>query len=145
MIKVFIATLLIAAPLAHLHGEGLQLLLVPVNTSITPNSQLTVDVYIYNDSDKPAKAPTLENISTVCVLRDVNGVRAPRTESSAEMKFHSGPEHTLKPHRAERKTIKVDIPAEPGDLVEMYVEIGTPSSLRSKSILLSCPIAKPSS
>jgi|SRR6267154_2460118 len=145
MIKLIIATLLIAAPFAHLHAEGLRLLLVPTGSSITPKSQVTLDVYVYNESDKPAKTPTLENISTVCVLRDVNGVRAPRTESSAEMKFHSGPEHTLKPHRVERKTIKVDIPAEPGDLVEVYVEIGTPSSLRSNSILLSCPIAKPSS
>lgn len=138
MIRVLMAALLIATPVAHLRAEGLRLLLVPIGTSVAPGAQVTVDIYIYNDSDKPAKAPTLENISTVSVLRDINGVRAPRTESSAEMKFHSDSERTLKPHQGERKTIKVDIPAELGDLAEIYVEVGTPSALRSNSILLYC-------
>jgi hypothetical protein len=37
----------------------------------------------------------------------------------------------------------MEIPAEPGELVELYIEIGRESVLRSNSVLLYCPIEQP--
>jgi hypothetical protein len=115
------------------------LLLVPTQTFITPNARVECEVYLYNDSKKAVMVPSFETISKVYGLRDMKGIRLPRGASSTSIASHPPGEHSLGPGRVERTRIIVEIPAASGDLVDLYIEIGSKSVLRSNSVLLFCP------
>jgi hypothetical protein len=68
--------------------------------------------------------PSFETISKVYVLRDLSGTRLPRGDSSSLVTTHSSGEHSLKSGKVERTKITIEIAAEPGDVAEVYVEIG---------------------
>ena len=122
-----------------------QLLLIPVETSIKPRATVRFDLYLWNNSGRPTKVQSLQLLSTTYVLRDITGTRLPRFKSSTQSASHPLSERLLQPNSAEQTRIRIDIPAERGDLVEVYAEIGGgASALRSNTVLLFCPSAKSS-
>lgn len=131
---------LLVFTVAYSWGQAPRLLLVTSNTTISKQTDINVDVYVYNDSQRPVQVPSLEYISTFYVLRDPAGIRLPRAGTSAQVFSHPREEHSLQPHGVERTTIKVEIPAEIGDLAEIHVELGQGDHpARSNSILLFRP------
>jgi hypothetical protein len=121
-------------------GDAPRLLLVPIQTSIKPNGSVECDLYLYNEGKKTTMVPSFEAISKVYVLRDPSGRRLPRGDSSSLVVTHSAGEHGLKPGKVEQTKITIDIAAEPGDVAEVFVEIGKGPTLRSNSVLLICPM-----
>lgn len=137
--KAIVAILLLLT-VTTFFGETPRLLLIPGNVTIGKETDITVDVYVYNDSKKAVTVPSLEYISAFYVLRDPTGVRLPRAGTAAQIFSHPRKGHRLQPNGVERTTIKIEIPAEIGDLAELHVELGQgehPS--RSNSILLFRP------
>lgn len=140
IMRMFITVLFVAAVSGTALGDPPRLLLVPIQTSIKPHGSVECDVYLYNEGKKDAMVPSFETISKVYVLRDLSGTRLPRGDSSSLVITHSSGEHSLKPGKVERTKITIEIAAEPGDLAEVYVEIGKGPMMRSNSVLLFCPI-----
>ena len=138
--RTFITVLFVVAVSGTALGETPRLLLVPVQTSIKPHGSVECDLYLYNESKRATMVPSFESISKVYVLRDPTGARLPRGDSSSLVTTHSSGEHSLKPGKVERTRITIEISAEPGDLAEIYVEIGKGPILRSNSVLLFCPV-----
>ena len=140
------ATLLwVVFGLAAARAQSPRLLLVPLETSIKKHATVAFDVFVYNDSAKPAKIPPIELFSAVYSVRDTKTNTLPRAESSAKTASHPPPPHTLGSKAVEHRRVEMEVPAEPGELVEVYIEIGRDSVLRSNSVLLYCPIEEPAS
>jgi hypothetical protein len=140
--KAFIITLVLACFANIAQAGPTRLLLIPVETSLKPRADVQFDLYLWNNSARPTKVPSLKLLSTTYVLRDISGKRLPRFKSSTQSASHPLSEHLLQPNTAERTRIRIDIPAERGDLVEVYAEISGSSALRSNVVLLFCPGAK---
>lgn len=138
--RALLSLFLVAVVTALALGETPRLLLVPVQTSIKPHGSIECDLYLYNDGKKATMIPSFESLSKVYVLRDPTGTRLPRGDSSSLVTTHASGEHSLKPGKVERTKITIEIAAEPGDLAEVYVEIGKGPMLRSNSVLLYCPV-----
>ena len=134
------AALLVVFSLAAARAQSPRLLLIPLETSIKKHATVAFDVFVYNDSAKPAKIPPIELFSAVYSVRDTKTNTLPRAETSAKIQSHPPSPHTLRSKGVEHKRIEMEIPAEPGELVEVYIEIGRDSVLRSNSVLLYCPI-----
>jgi len=119
-----------------------RLLLIPLETSIKKGATVAFDVFVYNGNVKAAKIPPIELFSAVYSLRDT-AANTSRVENSAKIASHPPQPHTLPSKGVEHRTIQMEIPARPGELVEVYIEIGRESVLRSNSVLLDCPIEQP--
>jgi hypothetical protein len=118
------------------------MLLIPVETVIKPGATVNFDLYVWNDSNKPANVPSLELTSATYLLRDISGARSPKGGGISQTTDHSLPLQVLKPNSVVQKKIAIEIPAQAGDLVEVYVGMASPSNLRSNSVQLFCPNAK---
>lgn len=134
--------MLIALAVQSTQGTTLRLLLVPTQSVVKPHAKVTFDMYLCNENSKPATAPTFQTVAKDYVLRDIAGKRLPRGHSSSLVFDHPAGDQVLQPNSIQRKRIEMAIPAEPGDLVEVHVEIGIRSVLRSNSVFLFCPNAK---
>jgi hypothetical protein len=137
--RTIIAALTLAAFHATAFGDSLRLLVVCEEVNIKANSSVRCDLYLYNDSDARCFAPSFETVATILALHDVNGVRLPRGDSSSLVTGHASGKQRLEARAVKRTTITVKIPAEVGDLVELYVEVGGDPVVRSNKILLFCP------
>jgi len=137
------AILLLVVSITAARAQSPRLLLIPLETSIKKGATVTFDVFVYNDNAEAAKIPPIELFSAVYSLRDTTANALPRVESSAKIASHPPQPHTLPSKRVEHRTIQMEIPARPGELVEVYIEIGRESVLRSNSVLLYCPIEQP--
>jgi hypothetical protein len=120
-------------------ADRLRLLLVPAETSIKPGATVTFEAYLYNPGSAAVKVPPLEFVSAMYVIDDVTGVRMGRAGSSGVISTAPRADHVLQAKSIERRTIDVEIPAEAGDLVRVYAELGKKPALRSNSVLLFCP------
>jgi hypothetical protein len=139
-VKAAITILLLVFTVTHSLSETPRLLLIASNTTISKQTDINLDVYVYNDSKRRVKVPSLEYISTFYVLRDPAGIRLPRAGTSAQIFSHPRKEHSLRPNGVEQITIKIEVPAEIGDLAEVYVELGRGDHpWRSNSVLLFRP------
>src|SRR5437764_14045327 len=108
-------------------AESPQLILVPTQTSIKPHSSVVCNLYLYKESEKTLSVPSFETIAMVYTLHDVAEARLPRGDSTALVTGHSSGIQSLKSHTIKQTKVTVDFSAEPGDLVELYVEIGRES------------------
>jgi hypothetical protein len=137
IIKVLLLPLfLLSGPLV---ADTVQFVLVPAQTTIKPRQTISFDVYLINAGNRAAKAPLLDAISTVYWSHNAPGneQHSPVTlEGPAN--FNPGAEQKLAPNTVQRKTIKVNISARPGTVVEVYAVIGRQLSFRSNSVLLHC-------
>lgn len=140
--KALIIALLLGTSVNTALGQATRLLLVPVEASIKPRANVRLDVYLCNDSPRPIKIPSLKLLSTNYVLRDITGARLPRFKSLTPSASHPLSEQVLQANSVKRTRIRMDIPAERGDLVEVYVEIAGSSALRSNPVLLFCPLTR---
>ena len=139
------AILLLAFSIPAARADSPHLLLIPLETSVKKRATVAFDVFVYNDSAKPAKIPPIELFSAVYSVRDTKTNTLPRVETSAKTASHAPQPHTLRSKALEHRRIEMEIPVEPGELVEVYIEIGRGSVLRSNSVLLYCPIEESSS
>jgi hypothetical protein len=119
-------------------ADDARLLLVPVETSLKPHEKPIADVYIWNTSHHSIKVASLDFITTVSSTRNPTGATAQGAVELQGKTTTSGPTHKLSANAIETKRVKLDVSAEPGDLLEVYVQIGTPPYLRSNSVLLLC-------
>ena len=140
--KGFVVALFVGCFVSIAHAEPLRLLLIPLETSIRPGANVRFDVCLWNNGSQPRKIPSLKLLSTTYILRDIKGTRLPRYKSSTQSASHPLSERLLQPNAVERMSIRIDIPAERGDLVEIYAEVGGASALRSNTVLLFCAPAK---
>ena len=144
-IKTLLSVLLTFGALNLALGAVPRFLLVPSQLFMSPNGSVECDLYLYNDSKKTMTVPSFETISKVYDLQDVHGVRLPRGASTTQITSHLPREHSLRSGGVEHAKITIEIPAEAGDVVEVYVEIGSDTVLRSNAILLLCRVEeKPS-
>jgi hypothetical protein len=132
--KTSIAILSLILVAVVVRAEKPRFLLVPLETSIKPGSKATFDVYVWNDSRRPVSVPSLDFISTVTSSKNSG-----TAEVAGKTSTSTPDEHSLSPNSVEWKRITSDIKAQPGDLIEVYVQIGSPPRLRSNSVLLFCP------
>ena len=123
-------------------AEPLRLLLVPVETSIKRQASVTFDVYLVNTDLRAQPAPSLELLFGTYDLDDVKGARLPRGGDWGETTTVPPSPHVLQPNAIEHRQIRMDIPAEPGDLVKVFVEIRGRVGLRSNFALLFCRAKK---
>jgi hypothetical protein len=140
LMKAAIAVLSLGIPLVTAHAQEPRLLLVPVKTSLKPHSKTSFDVYLLNTTNRPVRAATLDSISISYSWSDVTG-KTERAGAASDTKvITSQPApRLLTSNHVEWKRIEADISAQPGDLVEVHVQIGPPPHLRSNSVLLFCP------
>ncbi len=127
------------------------LLLVQTQTSVRPHTvsskrsterhpNLTFDVYLYNGSGRPVSAPTLEFFSTVAWVSNSMDRRSGFLGGEDEMSNGGLLDHLLPANSVEHRRIKVELPAQPGDLLEVHIEIGHfRNRIRSNTVLLFCP------
>lgn len=137
--KIAITILSLALALAAAHADEARLLLIPVETAIKPRSKISFDVYLCNVGRRAVKVPSLDFISTISWSTKLTGKSSPApVELQGKTSTSSPAKHILPPNSVEWKRITPNISAEPGDLVEVYVQIGPPPHLRSNSVLLFC-------
>lgn len=120
---------------APAHGGTPRLLLVSNETSLNARAEVQLDLYLCNDSDRPAIAPAFERISIDYVVRNVAG-RGSAVIGSSTQSTSPSSSHQMKPHSCEHRRIKVKIPTQVGDWVEISAEIRNKPRLRSNSIVL---------
>ncbi len=126
--------------LAAVQAQEPRLLLIPVETTVKPHSKISFDVYVCNIGPRRAKVPSLEFISTISSSKKLSGKNSPApVEIQGKTSTSAPANHFLTPNSVEWKRITPDIYAQPGDLLEVYVQIGPPPHLRSNSVLLVCP------
>jgi hypothetical protein len=122
------------------NASELRLILTPVETvTIKPGAAVAFDAYLYNPGPAAAEAPSLELLSAIYTITDVNGARLGRAGISKETSTAPRTNHVLYPNSIERRRINLELPAEAGDLVKVHAEIGRKPLLRSNSVLLFCP------
>lgn len=134
------AILLLVFSITPARAQSPRVILVPLETAVKTRATVSFDVFVYNDSPKPVKIPPIELFSAVYSLRGTSGNTLPRVETSAKIASHPPQPHTLGSKAGEHRTIKMEIPAEPGELVEVYIEIGRETVLRSNTVLLYCSL-----
>ena len=137
-VKTFLTLVLAASAFQIGRAEPLHLLLVPVEVSIKRQANVVFDVYLVNIDRRPQKAPSLALMFGTYDLDDVTGARLPRGGDWGEASTAPPPTHNLRPNGVEHRRIRMNIAAEPGDLVSVYVEIRGKPALRSHSVLLFC-------
>jgi hypothetical protein len=120
-------------------SEPLRLLLVPLETSIKPRAKVDFDVYVCNSSGQQVKVPSLESLAAFYELNDVTGKRLGRSGGQAQISTGPLAQHDLQQNGVLEKRIAIDIEAEPGDLVNVYLKLENGERLRSNSVLLFCP------
>lgn len=113
-----------------------RLILVSPETTIKPRQQVFLELYLYNPKSKPVQAPVLEEYSIVSATEDATGKLTSGGGTQSKAFDILLPLQSLAPKSIQHKTIQGDINARPGELVEVYVEIGWGRRLRSNSILL---------
>jgi hypothetical protein len=119
-------------------GNKPRLVLVAERTWIRPNSKVTLDLYLCNVASHEAKAPGFSEVSTFWTATNVSTKRV-IGGANVETITHSGGERVLGPNSVAWKRVTIDIPSEPGNIIDVYVKIGYPRELRSNSVLLFCP------
>jgi hypothetical protein len=122
-------------------AETARLFLVPRETTIKPRQRVTLEIYLYNASSQTITAPSLEHVTSTFWSRKLSD----RTSDGSftlhhETSTHPPPPQSLSPNSIQHKTIDFETDAQPGDLLEVSVEIGEKFKLRSNSVLLFCPI-----
>lgn len=122
--------------------KSVRLLLVPVETTIKSRSVVSFDVYLYNPTNHAKKIASLNRISGFYRLQDITGARQARDEAWSQIVADPPPDHMLQPNSTEHTRISINIPSEPGDLVEIHLEVDRKSLVRSNSVLLFCPTGK---
>lgn len=137
--KTLITILILASTSHHALAEADRLLLIAAETAIRPGANISLDVYLYNSASRPKKVPSLDLASASYLLDDVTGARSGRAGGTTEISTEPPAEHVLQPNGIERRRITLKIPAEPGDMVTIYVTLGRTTRLRSNSVLLYCP------
>ena len=105
---------------------SLKLVLVPTSTTIKPNATATFDVYLYNSSRNPQKAPDLQVMSGGYLVLGTG-----KAEGWSDIGGTIPAEHILNANSAEHRQIKMQISAAAGKVVQVYVEAGEKRSLRS--------------
>ncbi len=116
-----------------------RLLLIPMETAVAPQANVTFDVVAINDSKESVNIRSLESFRGVYSIRDTTGKRQHRVSGFARTATHSSKERKLLPGAFEQQKIRLDVPAEPGDVVQVYIKIGSDPGMRSNSLLLYCP------
>jgi hypothetical protein len=139
--KMFAAIFLLVIGSAR--AQSIRLLLIPVEATIEAHAAATFDVFVYNDSETLVNIPSLELFSAVYSFRDRANDAILRVENLANIATHAPPPHSLAPKSVEQRRIRLEIPANPGELVQVYVEIGRESVMRSNTVLLGCPVDSP--
>jgi hypothetical protein len=120
-------------------AAGPCLLLAPSETSIKPGATVELTVYLYNPGPSRIEAPSLELLSLTFTVDDPGGKHFGKAGGTKEISTGPMRKQTLEPRGVERRTINLEIPAEPGDLVKIYAELGKKPVLRINSVLLFCP------
>ncbi|GEM_PF-5576656 len=118
---------------------GLWLVLAPSGTSIKPHATVSLTVYLYNTGSTRIEAPSLDLLSLVYTVDDPTGKRLGRAGGDKEISTGPPKKQMLEAHAITERTVTLEVPAEPGDLVKVYAELGKKPVLRSNSILLFCP------
>ena len=136
--KLFLAISLAAAAVHPALADDARLLLVSSRTTVKAHQPLALEIFLYNPSSKPVRAPALYNYSIESATMDATGKLS--SGGSQSKGFTDLPSlQTLQPKSIQHKSIRVEIDVRPGDFAEVYVEIGQLQTLRSNSILLFCP------
>jgi hypothetical protein len=120
-------------------ADGLRLLLAPSETAIKPRSTVPLTVYLYNTGMSPKEVPSLELLAVTFTIDDLTGKRLGRVGGTKEISTGPAKKLILKAHAVDQRTVNVEVPADPGDLVKVYAELGKKPVLRSNSVLLFCP------
>jgi hypothetical protein len=137
--KLFIAISLAAVAAQSALADDARLLLVSSQTTIKSHQTISLELVLYNPKSKPVQAPVLEEYSIVSITEDVTGKLTTGGGTQTKMFDVLLPLQTLAPRSIQHKTIQAEINARPGELVDVYVEIGWGRRLRSNSVLLFCP------
>jgi hypothetical protein len=132
----WLVTVLFMTVGAKLLANDAQLILVSPETSIKPRQQVVLELYLYNPKSKPVRASVLEEYSIVSATEDMTGKLTPGGGTQTRAFDVLLPLQTLAPKSIQHKTIQAEINTRPGELVQVYVEIGWDRRLRSNSILL---------
>jgi hypothetical protein len=139
-LKKFLAIIFAFWAIQLSSAESLRLLLVPLETSIKPRAKVNFDVYVYNSSGQQVKVPSLESLAAFYELNDVTGTRLGRSGGQAQISTGPVAQQTLQQNGMLEKRIAIDIDAERGDLVNVYIKLQNGERLRSNSVLLFCPV-----
>jgi|ERR1043166_5110985 hypothetical protein len=138
--KLALTLFLLVFRIGAAHGaDPVRLLLIPPTTSVKAHGKIVLDVYIWNSTQETQHVPSLDLISTVASWKNSGAA-----EASSKITTHNPPDEVLAPNSVKYVQVNTNLSVDHGDLVEMYVEIGSPPRLRSNSVLLYCePQHKP--
>lgn len=130
-IKLTLTALLLT--LGVTSADPVRLFLIPRSTLVEAHAEIVLDAYIWNSSQQVQHVPSLDLISTVASWKNSGAA-----ESSGKTTTHNPPDEILPANGVKHMEVKTNLSAETGDLIEVYVEVGAPSQLRSNSVLLYC-------
>jgi hypothetical protein len=135
---------LIAAIIMFCYAEAAaagscRLFLLPTDPYLKRSGSVSFDVYLYNDTRKAVKLPSLEMLAADWNLKDVSGKRLYRTGGSRTIVDHPAENRQFDPGRIEHRRVELEIDPEPGDLVTVYVTLGDKAKVRSNTVLLFRP------
>jgi hypothetical protein len=140
--KIIAIALLLACFVGEVLGDEPRLLLVPREGSIKPSRDVKFDIYLCNQTKQAQVVPPLTIISTNYALQDITGKRSFRLRSSTVRALHDLTGHTLQSNSFDHTSVMLDVSAEAGDLVEIYIEIKGKRILRSNTVQLFCATKK---
>lgn len=113
--------------------------LIPKRTSFIPGEECVVDMYLLNRTGGVLKVPSLDAYEAVYhVSRPGSAGSLPRVGGTGPIYSHDLVSETIKPHGMKHSATKIAIKADIGELVELYVELGDKSRIRSNTVLLRC-------
>jgi hypothetical protein len=75
----------------------------------------------------------------VYTVDDLDGKRLGRAGGTTERNTGPQKKHLLEAHAIEQRTVNLEVPAETGDIVKVYAELGKKPVFRSNSVILICP------
>lgn len=120
-------------------GQSVSLLLIPKRTSFAPGEQCVFDMYLLNQTGKALKVPSLDAYEAVyTVWRPASAEQLPRVSGTGPVYSHDLASEMIKSKAVKHSTTTVSLKVDAGELVELYIEVGNKSRIRSNIVLLRC-------
>jgi hypothetical protein len=142
-VRVFLKLLFLALVIGFsaklVSGQSLSLLLVPKRTSFAPGEQCAFDIYFLNQTGRALKVPSLAAYEAVyTVWRPGAAEQLPRVSGTGPIYSHDLASQVMKSNALKHSTTTMSLKVDAGELVEVYIEVGEKSRIRSNVVLLRC-------
>jgi hypothetical protein len=103
---------------------------------VEPSKAVSVDIYLYNDSEKELSVRPLRFASAQWSSSDPKGDRFMRSGESRTVSDHGAPDDIVQPHAMLYQRIELDIKPENGDIITVRVTLGKDPVFEANPVLL---------